>query len=140
VNAGDTVTWHNNGPTGHSATAKDGSFNTGILPKGQSASHTFTKPGTYAYICTPHPFMHGTIKVVAASSGSSGSSAATSGSSSSSGTTSGSSTGSTTSSGSSTSGGSTLPKTGSDAWLLAALGLAFLAGGAAVQRRARASD
>jgi plastocyanin len=66
VHVGDTITWTNDGPSSHTATAKDGSFNTGTLSKGQSASHTFTKPGTYAYVCTIHPFMHGTITVLAA--------------------------------------------------------------------------
>jgi plastocyanin len=55
------LTWTNDGPSAHTATARDGSFNTGTLSKGQSASHTFTKPGTYAYVCTIHRFMHGTI-------------------------------------------------------------------------------
>ena len=41
VNVGDTVTWNNDGPTAHSATASDGSFDTGIFGKGQSRSHTF---------------------------------------------------------------------------------------------------
>jgi plastocyanin len=66
VHVGDTITWTNDGPSSHTATAKDGSFNTGTLSKGQSASHTFTKAGTYAYVCTIHPFMHGTITVLAA--------------------------------------------------------------------------
>jgi plastocyanin len=66
VHVGDTITWTNDGPSSHTATAKDGSFNTGTLSKGQNASHTFTKPGTYAYVCTIHPFMHGTITVLAA--------------------------------------------------------------------------
>jgi plastocyanin len=66
VHVGDTITWTNDGPSSHTATASDGSFNTGTLRKGQSASHTFTKPGTYAYVCTIHPFMHGTITVLAA--------------------------------------------------------------------------
>ena len=51
IHAGDTITWTNVGPTEHTATASNGSFNTGILKKGRSASHTFTQPGTYAYIC-----------------------------------------------------------------------------------------
>ena len=66
VHVGDTITWTNDGPSSHTATAKDGSFNTGTLSKGQSASHTFTRAGTYAYVCTIHPFMHGTITVLAA--------------------------------------------------------------------------
>jgi plastocyanin len=66
VHVGETITWTNDGPSSHTATAKDGSFNTGTLSKGQSASHTFTRAGTYAYVCTIHPFMHGTITVLAA--------------------------------------------------------------------------
>ena len=66
VHVGDTVTWANNGPSAHSATATNGSFNTGILKPGHSASHTFTQAGTFAYVCEIHPFMHGTIVVLAA--------------------------------------------------------------------------
>jgi LPXTG-motif cell wall-anchored protein len=71
VHVGDTITWTNNGPSGHTATAGDGSFDTGVLQKGQSASHTFTKAGTFAYVCRIHPFMHGTIVVLAGTSPSS---------------------------------------------------------------------
>lgn len=66
VHVGDTVTWTNNGPSSHTATARDGSFDSGILKKGESASHAFTRPGTYAFYCKIHPFMHSTIIVLAA--------------------------------------------------------------------------
>lgn len=66
VHLGDTVTWTNDGPSPHTATASDGSFDTGTLRKGQSASHTFTHAGTFAYICKIHPFMHAMIVVLAA--------------------------------------------------------------------------
>ncbi|MFZ0039778.1 MAG: cupredoxin family copper-binding protein [Solirubrobacteraceae bacterium] len=66
VHVGDTVTWTNNGSMPHSATARDGSFDTGILQRGHDASHTFTKAGTFAYFCQVHPFMHGTVVVLAA--------------------------------------------------------------------------
>src|SRR5829696_5898129 len=69
VNVGDTVTWTNDGPTPHSATSSSGVFDTGIMDAGQSGSHTFTEAGTFAYICTPHPNMHGTIVVQAAAAG-----------------------------------------------------------------------
>ena len=69
VNVGDTVTWTNQGKQPHTATASDGSFNTGTLHTGQSGSHTFTKAGTFAYICSIHPFMHGTVVVQGSSSG-----------------------------------------------------------------------
>ena len=68
VVVGDTVTWTNDGPTGHSATANNGSFDTGIFPAGESRSATFDEAGTFAYICTPHPNMEGTVVVEAAGS------------------------------------------------------------------------
>jgi plastocyanin len=63
VKVGDTVTWINNDVTGHSATADDGSFDTGVMSQGESGSYTFTEAGTYGYHCTPHPNMKGTIIV-----------------------------------------------------------------------------
>jgi plastocyanin len=69
VHVGDTITWTNNGPSAHTATATNHSFDTGILRKGQSASHTFSQAGTFTYICTIHPFMHGTVVVANAASG-----------------------------------------------------------------------
>jgi plastocyanin len=81
INAGDSVTWQNQGPTGHTATAKSGEFDSGLLAKGSSFSHKFTKPGTYSYFCKPHPFMTATIVVTGASSGGGGSSGSGSGSS-----------------------------------------------------------
>jgi plastocyanin len=80
VHVGDTVTWVNNGPTDHTATAGNGSFDTGTLKKGQSASHTFTSAGTVSYICSIHPFMKGTVVVAAAGGGGSGGSSAGAGS------------------------------------------------------------
>jgi plastocyanin len=65
IHVGDTITWVNNGPSEHSATANNGSFNTGLLKKGASASHTFTTAGTFTYFCSIHPFMHGTVVVLA---------------------------------------------------------------------------
>ncbi len=71
VHVGDTITWSNSDSAPHTATAKDGSFDTGILMKGQSASHTFTHAGTFAYICSVHPYMHGTVVVLASATGAS---------------------------------------------------------------------
>lgn len=137
VTAGDSVTWTNNGPTRHSATAKNGSFDTGLLTKGKSASHTFTQAGDVAYVCSLHPFMHGTVHVVAASAG--GGSKAGSGNtgSSASGSSNGSATApSSASSGSSSTGsGSALPRTGTDAGALALLGALMLGFGVAMRRR-----
>jgi LPXTG-motif cell wall-anchored protein len=156
VDVGDTVTWRNNDDVAHSATAEDGSFDTGTFGNGRSRSETFDTAGTFQYICTPHPFMKGTVEVNAASGGEgggeSGSGAGDGGSGSGSGSSSGSGSGSSSSSSSSESGsstagsgsssdsGSVLPDTGADAATLAILGLLFLALGAAVQRRARAKQ
>jgi plastocyanin len=65
LKAGGTITWTNHDSTAHTATAKDGSFNTGTLNEGQSKTITFRKPGTYAYVCAFHKFMQGTVVVVA---------------------------------------------------------------------------
>ena len=67
INVGDRVRWTNNDAVAHTATATSGAFDTGDLGQGQSASVRFTIPGTYRYICTPHPTMTGTIRVRAAS-------------------------------------------------------------------------
>jgi len=63
ITTGTTVTWTNNDAVAHTATADDGSFNSGNLDPGQRFSFTFDRPGTYAYICSYHPFMKGTITV-----------------------------------------------------------------------------
>lgn len=63
VKVGDKVTWTNQDSVGHSATADDSSFDTGVLQQGQSGSVTFSKAGTYTYHCSVHPNMHGTIIV-----------------------------------------------------------------------------
>lgn len=63
VKVGDKVTWTNQDSVGHSATADDNSFDTGVLSRGQSGSVTFSKAGTYTYHCSVHPTMKGTIIV-----------------------------------------------------------------------------
>ncbi|SRR5258708_4801042 len=63
IKVGDQVTWTNQDSIGHSATADDGSFDTGIISQGQSGSNTFTKAGTYTYHCSVHPSMTATIVV-----------------------------------------------------------------------------
>jgi amicyanin len=64
VKAGTKVTFVNDGATPHTATSDSGgAINSGNLTHGQSYTFTFTKPGTYQYTCTIHPFMKGTITV-----------------------------------------------------------------------------
>jgi amicyanin len=69
IRVGDTVTWTNRDSVAHSATAQNGSFDTGLLSDGASGSVRFTAAGTYRYICTPHPDMTGTVVVRSASTG-----------------------------------------------------------------------
>jgi plastocyanin len=59
VPAGSTITWLNQGAAQHSATASDGSFDTGLLAAGASADLAFDVPGTYAYYCTLHGTANG---------------------------------------------------------------------------------
>ena len=66
ITAGDTVTWTNEDSAVHTATSTTGAFDSGDLAQGESYSFTFTTPGTYAYLCTPHPDMTGEIVVQAA--------------------------------------------------------------------------
>jgi plastocyanin len=63
IATGTTVTWINQGAAPHTATAEDGSFDTGQLDAGQVGSHTFDQPGTFTYRCAFHPEMRGTVVV-----------------------------------------------------------------------------
>jgi plastocyanin len=66
VAVGDSVTWTNSDAQGHTATADDGSFDTGTIGNGTSKSVTFATAGTFAYHCSIHPAMTGTVTVEAA--------------------------------------------------------------------------
>ena len=67
IKAGTTVTFTNVGDVPHTATAFDkgkiGNWDTGVLAKGESKAITFSEPGTFYYICTPHPWMYGQVIV-----------------------------------------------------------------------------
>jgi len=66
IEEGGKVTWINRDSAPHTATAEDGSFDTGTLEEGKIGSESFKEPGTYAYTCTIHPEMEGTVEVVEA--------------------------------------------------------------------------
>ena len=68
VPAGATVVWFNKGEEDHTVTADDKSFDSGMKKPGASWQWTFTKAGQYSYYCAPHPWMKGTVRVVAARS------------------------------------------------------------------------
>lgn len=63
ITAGTTVVWRNAGEVAHTATARDGSWDSGLVQPGATWQRRFDAPGTYAYVCTPHPQMTGTIVV-----------------------------------------------------------------------------
>lgn len=63
IQTGQSVTFVNTGQIAHTATANEGSFDTGLLKPGQSATIRFDNPGKFAYFCQPHPFMKGVIIV-----------------------------------------------------------------------------
>ena len=66
VAVGDTITWTNSDNASHTATADDGSWDSGSIPGGSSGSVTFESAGTFPYHCEVHPDMVGTVTVLAA--------------------------------------------------------------------------
>ena len=63
VPAGATVTWTNQDQEPHTVVANDGSFHSPGLGTGATYSHTFPTAGSFDYMCSIHPFMHGTVVV-----------------------------------------------------------------------------
>jgi plastocyanin len=64
VQVGGKVIWQNEDTAPHTATADDGSFDTGTIEQGKIGSETFKEAGTYPYFCEIHPDMRGTVEVV----------------------------------------------------------------------------
>jgi plastocyanin len=54
VQPGTTIRWVNYGQHNHTATAKNGSWDSGDIKPGASYSATFKHPGTYYYYCRHH--------------------------------------------------------------------------------------
>ena len=68
ISPGDTVIWTNkDAATTHTATADNGSFDTGQILSGTSTTIHFSKAGTYRYHCSVHPSMTGRVVVQGAS-------------------------------------------------------------------------
>ncbi len=65
VKAGTTVTWTNKDDIPHAVAAVGKQFKSKVMDTDNSYSFTFTTPGTYAYFCSLHPHMTGTIVVEA---------------------------------------------------------------------------
>lgn len=66
VRTGTTVVWRNNGTLRHTATSSDGLFDSDLLRSGEAFSTTFTRPGTFAYVCAIHSGMSGVVEVTGA--------------------------------------------------------------------------
>ncbi len=69
VKAGATVTWTNDDDDSHTVASNSKLFKSKALDTGDKFSFTFTTPGTYAYICSVHPYMTGAVVVEAATGG-----------------------------------------------------------------------
>ena len=66
VKAGHAVTWINDDPVPHTATAQTTHgklWDTGQMTPGSSMTVTMSRPGTYVYQCDDHPFMRATVTV-----------------------------------------------------------------------------
>jgi plastocyanin len=63
VSPGSTVTWTNRDEEPHTVVANDGSFHSPGMGTGATFSHTFPTAGTFDYVCSIHPMMHGTVVV-----------------------------------------------------------------------------
>lgn len=62
VRRGETVVWVNKDPFPHTVTAAR-VFDSHSIAAGASWKYVARKPGTYAYTCTLHPNMKGTLTV-----------------------------------------------------------------------------
>ena len=64
VPVGTTVTWLNKDNEVHTVVSKDKKFRSSALDTDDSFTFTFTEPGTYAFFCSLHPQMTGSVTVV----------------------------------------------------------------------------
>jgi plastocyanin len=63
VKSGATVVWTNDDSIEHDVAFDGGAIASSTLGQNDTFSHTFATQGTYNYICSIHPFMHGTVVV-----------------------------------------------------------------------------
>jgi amicyanin len=63
IQAGQSVRWVNDDEVPHTVTFAGALGGSGNLAAGQAFTLRFDQPGTYAYRCTPHPFMRGVVVV-----------------------------------------------------------------------------
>ncbi|WP_431858269.1 cupredoxin domain-containing protein [Azospirillum sp.] len=63
VSKGTTVTWLNADDIPHKIAGNDRPWKSPVLDTDERFSFTFTEPGRYAYFCSLHPHMTGTVTV-----------------------------------------------------------------------------
>ena len=63
VKAGTTVAWTNRDGIAHTVDFSSPDLHSSVLNQSDRFTYTFAGPGSYAYICRIHPFMHGTVVV-----------------------------------------------------------------------------
>jgi quinohemoprotein ethanol dehydrogenase len=63
IHSGDTVTWVNNSNIARDVTAADGSWSSGVISPGKSATMTFNVPGIFTYTSEEHPWIYGQLIV-----------------------------------------------------------------------------
>lgn len=63
VSRGTRVIWTNRDSDPHTISSKRARWSSQALDTGKSFATVTKKAGTFAYICTIHPFMHGTVVV-----------------------------------------------------------------------------
>ncbi|MGH9039813.1 MAG: cupredoxin domain-containing protein [Acidimicrobiia bacterium] len=63
LKAGTTILWTNKGVQPHTASANDGSFDSGTMKSGATWEHRFDTPGEFPYVCAFHPQMTGMVRV-----------------------------------------------------------------------------
>lgn len=65
---GQKIEVTNTGLISHTMTSVKGAFDTGLIKHNRSALVVVNQPGTYQFICTPHPWMKGTLIVTGSAS------------------------------------------------------------------------
>ncbi len=65
IGVNNTVVWVSHSLAYDTVTGVNGTLSSGSIAPGQTFSYTFTTPGTYPYRCVYHPWMTGTVRVLA---------------------------------------------------------------------------
>lgn len=63
VQRGDTIVWRNTDIVVHTATSRSGAFDSGRIKAGQKFAWIAKDTGRFAYLCTKHKLMRGTLTV-----------------------------------------------------------------------------